>query len=1077
MFRRLNYILRNNYFTRSLKNIGQDIGQDKRMRSSKGQIALLLVLVIAIALIFYAVSLNLGKVSQTKTMVTIASNVATGYLASQMASWGQAKADQLEGKRKHCALTGVVAAIVGFVILIIAIVLMPESAGLSAGLIEVSIGLAVAAIVIELVWVNPQISSLWDRIMANSLSQESQFSESSIQKALQNVITDQVQVPDLHDDDMDQVWWADAPNGSSPDMMSRYAYYYKTRLNRVVPRNWTVVSEFLEALGDFIYYRPPDIDPNDDWGLMDSENDCNPLSNSECQPCCVSADARDADLDCSSLIATYGSVEGWCSAHSPYSGGSTEYPYIYNPYPFFEKIDNSRDSLRELIGRDDENTKYYADYDAFLGTQLEHGIPDPDAWNNNNDFHIEDTVGFYNNDNRKDVFSFFHQIAENITDWNWGGGVDLNDLAPREQYGAEEDLVYLEQCNWCDRNFVTPAGDPLGNCRHRTSGPGGFELGMSQLALLNSPDHNASYCVEGTEAAAEAGNPLLAVDKFTVADGIQASKDSCPEAGPGGSTGFWKPGSDQFCSNSFPYPANCAKHSLPCDVYGVYTNCPTCEASPDKTLWRDDMIDDFLYNFQHFFKWASFSMNIGVDIIRNDFVGWYDSSAEKWIDETSNPEDNDNILLGVKNNFTEMARRLKNWKNSTEYIGNVWCVPSNGTIPLPTVVPPYVNLLTPEEEVIDNAGNRGTLGNIIACLNWNISGGSGIVNKMNNCTSACQVYTTNPGDPEDPSDTVTAYAANQACYNLPTRSLSGINLQGQYHSIGSAVPGDTLDTACADSDFLSNLSESAHQGVNQTVKFQKRREFLSSLEIGLDNAIVTFNYAAEGFADFLESDEVAALKEFRADFFNVDDFTENSPYQLIYGWKDDESKVKDPLWHLVRVDARLPKKCDQENSSLCGNWQWPDIDEYTKGIFATTRCYELKNHTGGVKIRVTRYDESPKTGNLIFPNGVPIWDFKYKRSGLDNTENIPALEAACLGASNDLLPPILAESSIYKPVYQQAFILNKADEYPACWNKAMDHIKMGVMTETCAQYFWLGPDYGGSMNLKFVPCPGSNAVQ
>src|SRR3989338_6445485 len=88
-----------------------------------GQVAVILILVVAAALIFYAVSLNLGRISQTKTMTTIAADTAASTLGSYMASFGQSLfMTSLGGDRKVCNWTGVVAAILVVIIVIIAII-------------------------------------------------------------------------------------------------------------------------------------------------------------------------------------------------------------------------------------------------------------------------------------------------------------------------------------------------------------------------------------------------------------------------------------------------------------------------------------------------------------------------------------------------------------------------------------------------------------------------------------------------------------------------------------------------------------------------------------------------------------------------------------------------------------------------------------------------------------------------------------------------------------------------------------------------------------------------------------------
>ena len=50
------------------------------MNATRGQVAIILLLVIGMGLVFYAASMNLGGLSQSKLMTTIASNVGASQL-------------------------------------------------------------------------------------------------------------------------------------------------------------------------------------------------------------------------------------------------------------------------------------------------------------------------------------------------------------------------------------------------------------------------------------------------------------------------------------------------------------------------------------------------------------------------------------------------------------------------------------------------------------------------------------------------------------------------------------------------------------------------------------------------------------------------------------------------------------------------------------------------------------------------------------------------------------------------------------------------------------------------------------
>src|SRR3990167_7737268 len=60
-----------------------------RPLSVRGQVALILILIIAIVLIMFAVVLNLGKIAQIKVITTVASNTSAAYMGSLMASYAE----------------------------------------------------------------------------------------------------------------------------------------------------------------------------------------------------------------------------------------------------------------------------------------------------------------------------------------------------------------------------------------------------------------------------------------------------------------------------------------------------------------------------------------------------------------------------------------------------------------------------------------------------------------------------------------------------------------------------------------------------------------------------------------------------------------------------------------------------------------------------------------------------------------------------------------------------------------------------------------------------------------------------
>ena len=246
MFRLLNNIIRDNFIKRSL-------------RSCQGQVAIILILVIAGMLIFYAVTLNFGKASQAKALTTIASNVSAGQLGSAMASYAQnLSMTQLKGKKKLCMGTGLFGFIFAFIIAIIATIFSGQGWQLIIAL--VGLVLSVVSLVLQVLVVQPGITSAWNRIISKTLTLRNQITEGAIQAALLKAVEDGVNVPDVTDLDNDRVWVPDpgAP-GAIPyaDTVNRFTIYYGERLQRAKAGDTSFVEDFARALREFLLLQVP----------------------------------------------------------------------------------------------------------------------------------------------------------------------------------------------------------------------------------------------------------------------------------------------------------------------------------------------------------------------------------------------------------------------------------------------------------------------------------------------------------------------------------------------------------------------------------------------------------------------------------------------------------------------------------------------------------------------------------------------------------------------------------------------------------------------------------------------------
>jgi len=505
----------------------------KTLKSSTGQVAVILILVIAVALIFYAVTLNFSRLSGAKTLVTVASNGSAGQLASDMASYGQAISEaSLKGRRKICGWTGAFAAIITVVIIVIAIVAayygrpdvsmtLLESVG---ALALVGLALAVVALVLQVSVIQPGITDAWNRRITKTLSQRNQFTENAIQAALRKTVTDNVRVPDVNDMDLDRVWGYDT-DGNPLDEISRFSVYYTKRMRDIRAGEEAEIQDFLDALAEFL------IEGNDGWGIYDPiEPACN--GSAQCVPCCVPnavtlygeaypalescADMDPCPADCSDCSSgssdTYqpsfrpegcpddATVLAGCRAHSPYG---VNYPWVYDP--FYENPDNAFFSFRELLGHDDEQRNYFKNPDNPNAVPQALEVPGDEG------FHLKDTTGFYAPpfysptvpDNKTGIFPFFYKMG----DW----GTDLSAL----------DVVLNPlECHWCDQRDVVDCIVCAAIPPHPAEIP---QLDLPMDPADPSIVYNKSYVVDGIDNPFDIPpNPPLAVDKVDLPPNILA---------------------------------------------------------------------------------------------------------------------------------------------------------------------------------------------------------------------------------------------------------------------------------------------------------------------------------------------------------------------------------------------------------------------------------------------------------------------------------------------------------------------------------------------------------------------------
>lgn len=650
------------------------------LANREGQVAIVLLLLIALSLIMYAATINLGAVGQTKTMTTMAANVGASNLASQMASYGESIAQiTLGGEREVCGWTGVIGGIIGLVISIITIIYGVITFNPKIVIQGVSAYyLSLTTIYLQLTGVQSLITQRWNAMTAEALGPTGSFLESGIRAGFLSSITDHIDVPDVYDIDQDGKFGF---TGAGPvDTVSRFSIYYDKRMREITQPEIPEVLIFLEALDDFVYagnsngkYLPHDTP----WGLYDPNNENNGCSYnspgdvlpSECNVCCVpdklvehdsqsgtggdrTVDLRSEFCDCvsdgSCDISDEIGTALTCVDQSPFG---QDYPYVYKW--LFEDATNTTYSFLENLGVDDEIKSYQKDptqIDNMFANQISTG---------NTEFIIEDSTNFYTSDfydpadMRRGIFPFFYKVA----DW----GLELNTVDPNIP-GQEE------QCYWCDHN-VTPGIAPI-DCPASCAVNQPAEIG-NRLSLPYDPAsgkliYQLSAYVDGVSNNTLGFKPLAA-DQVSLPGNIIADPTLCAqnllENAP--TDGFWKKGGDRFCADTdfgipipdddgnshWPYFYYCAKtvpgdvDEEPCTIsvppFWNGTEFQTqiegpCEcndmSTDDIKNWPDDAVDDLIYGIPEFIEFAIGLLDISEFQAVKNFESWYLSIAP-WIEK------------------------------------------------------------------------------------------------------------------------------------------------------------------------------------------------------------------------------------------------------------------------------------------------------------------------------------------------------------------------------------------------------------------------------------------------------------
>lgn len=960
MFRLLNRIIRRGENTAGFLNQRPFFGY-----SEKGQIALIIIVIIAIVIAFFAITLNIGRIGQIKTITTIASNSAAAFLASQMAGYaeylyqvqlgGHGPGDPNAGDDlANCAASGVVVQIIAL-IAIVASLLIPGAQTTTGFWVNfwISVGLMTASIVINITVIEPELTKQWNKIM-NTMSSADQFLQQGIEIGLQNAVEDQAVVDDITDFDADGFFGYETVGGITQpkDVVSRFGEKYTEMLKEMVQKipsaDTHVIDDFKTALKEFLKKD------TDNWGLWDPYTDSCGFINNIGHPCCIPPVTLKQYQECNVCCQPPEYRPVGCDSNFSSYCPQTNWPYVYDPL-FENDLNNSGAdsfvSFREFLGGDDENTQLRFDPD-----------------NPENYYYSSDPSGIYRSTDATGIFPALWDIADRTTLAN----------------NAVDSLGYPEGCFWCDKRFSSVCNSYEADGR---------------LSLPVPDCVGDACCLSSLDT--EGGGGYF--DRVPNVPDMLIGTNQC--LGEAGVIDWWKKGDQRYCSTIPPYDqdcigkqcqSSCAAPACIDDSENWGEQClPDKECADtgiNKALWTEDQIDNIRYTLDSFIGWADETINKSTADIASDFLNWYTSQAGTWI--------------GIGGQLDQTVVSLTTWK---------------------TILSSWLGRIYP----------------------------------ASNCYDFC----------------------------LPPKGCSGYD---------SDTPA-TIDNIIA--CLWDNYEDNKDSDPNLAAKFSTRAVFLSSAKDRVANIINAITTALDSqpsaplnFTRFLSDPRVQALLDEVERLQNV---PLEASLLAIYGWKSrpaDNRKGK-YFWHIVRSEARIPGRCNnrcgRDAPGDAGNhepgWPWvkryepnraetcyvlgDSFDRYADGT-ENTDCHDdykewshaTKCFKGGtVKSRVTRYDED-KDLALTFANTVPIWQMVFHH---------PARQAASQ-SSKDLIAQLPSQCD---PNGDGAFIINDITKNVDCWNTVGYLLQRGVMSQTCAEYFFhQNPTEGNSarngFSMKFSSCQG-----
>lgn len=303
------------------------------IRNKTGQASIILIVLAAVALIFFAISLNWGRIAQIKTLTTVAATQSASVMVSNFASYGeQVLQTTLGGRWQICKSNSILAALITLIIVIVVVAVSlyicggactgPLLFGLS-GFAVAGIAVAAAAInlILQVTVVQPGLTRLWNRMQSSNMSQMDQFLEQGIQTGLMNAISDNMMITDYQDLNTNGRF-GNKVAGAPEDVVSRFGFFYTERLKSMARPSTTDLGQFLTELSNFVTGTGPYV-----TGLPLTIA-CTEPNDPRCNNCCVPDNVSGISRPVNSALPPNGACTA--SAVPPQCPNSAPWPYA--PY-------------------------------------------------------------------------------------------------------------------------------------------------------------------------------------------------------------------------------------------------------------------------------------------------------------------------------------------------------------------------------------------------------------------------------------------------------------------------------------------------------------------------------------------------------------------------------------------------------------------------------------------------------------------------------------------------------------------------------------------------------------------------